>query len=61
MFFSTHLVFDGKVDGRSYRLVSLEQYHATSFVSGSEVVSCMIELDCRNDIRCACKHLDKHQ
>jgi hypothetical protein len=35
-----------------YRLISLKQYYSPTFITCSQIVSGMIELDGRNDIRC---------
>lgn len=38
--------------GGTYRLVSFEQYNASTFVSRCEIVAGVIELDCRDDVGC---------
>jgi hypothetical protein len=35
----------------TYRVVTLKENHAAAFIACSKVITRMVELDCRNDIR----------
>jgi hypothetical protein len=36
----------------TYLLIPLKQYNTSSLVTSRKIITCMIKLDCRDDIRC---------
>jgi hypothetical protein len=54
MFFSTNVSTCAREDAlwAAYRLIPLEQDHATTLIAGREVVTRLVELDRGDDVRC---------